>query len=274
MIYVTLYPPKPMSKILKKLRLRVVIRRYEAIILGSVLLLSGAVMPSSWEPPFHAYPAPHVDAQPQHPWIALTFDDGPHVGKTEELLAVLREAHVPATFFVVGKMADRYPQLVRQIAREGHELANHSYSHPDMSRLNDNEVMTELEQTREVIERLTGQEAYYFRPPGGDFSRRMVRLTAKAGYRMVLWSVLTRDVEGATPALMRSRILKGADDGGIVLMHSGMKTTVDMLPGVIAQLRDRGYHFVTVSTLLGMKSVPSATPSKAPVLQTASSIAY
>src|SRR5882672_3373669 len=105
-----------MSKLLRKLRLRVVIRRYEVIILGSVMLLSGAVMPSSWEPPFRSYPIPFVEPAPLHPWIALTFDDGPHEGKTDELLAVLKAAHAPATFFVVGKMADRYPQLIRDIA--------------------------------------------------------------------------------------------------------------------------------------------------------------
>src|SRR3989338_4151177 len=124
-----------MSGILRKLRCRVVIRRYEVIIFGSVMLLSGAVMPSGWEPPFRLYPVPQVEPAPQHPWIALTFDDGPHAGKTEELLAALKDAHVPATFFVVGKMADRYPQLVREIARQGHELANHTYSHRDMLRL-------------------------------------------------------------------------------------------------------------------------------------------
>jgi peptidoglycan/xylan/chitin deacetylase (PgdA/CDA1 family) len=263
-----------MSQLLRKLRIRIVFRRYEAIILGSVLLLSGAVMPSSWEPAFHAPPVPLVEALPAHPWIALTFDDGPHAGKTERLLEILREAHVPATFFVVGKMADRYPQLIRQIARDGHELANHSYSHRDMSRLSDSEVLTELEQTREVLKRLTGQEAYLFRPPGGDFSRRMVRLTSKAGYRMVLWSVLTRDVEGASTVFMRTRILKGAGDGGIILMHSGMETTMGMLPGVITQLRSRGYHFVTVSTLYGMSPVPSSLPAPEPPLQTASSRAY
>src|SRR5262249_38718564 len=127
---------------------------------------------------------------------------------------------------------------------------------------------------RAVIHRLTGQEGLLFRPPGGDFSRRMVRLIAKAGYRMVLWSVLTRDVEGASPVFMRSRILKGAEDGGIILMHSGMKNTVQMLPEVIAQLRQRGYHFVTVSTLLGLTPAHPSPPSDKTELLTASRQIY
>jgi peptidoglycan/xylan/chitin deacetylase (PgdA/CDA1 family) len=247
-----------LNTVLRKLNVRVVVRRYEVILICSVLLLSGAVMPSSWEPSFHSLPAPKVDLTPKHPWIALTFDDGPHESKTEQLLAVLRETHVPATFFVVGKMADRYPQIIREIATEGHELANHSYSHPDMARLSDDEVMAELDQTRAVIQRLTGQDAYVFRPPGGDFSRRMVRLTAKAGYHMVLWSLLSRDVEGASPSEMTHRILNYAEDGGIILMHSGIKNTVKMLPLVIARLRARGYNFVTVSTQLGL---PASRPA-------------
>jgi peptidoglycan/xylan/chitin deacetylase (PgdA/CDA1 family) len=238
------------------------------------MLLSGGVMSSSWVPPPRYCPVAPAVMLPKHPWIALTFDDGPHAGKTEALLAVLREQKVPATFFVVGKMADRYPQLLQEISSEGHELANHTYSHPNLSRLSDEAVMAELDQTRDVIGRLTGQETHLFRPPGGDFSRRMVKLTAKAGYQIVLWSVLTHDVEGASPKAMERRILKNAEDGGIILMHSGMKNTVAMLPTVIARLRERGYSFVTVSTLLGRPSPRPAAPADSILLQTASGKTY
>src|SRR5579871_3970712 len=100
-----------------------IIRRFEAIILGITLLLCGAVSHSSWERPSQLLPRPEIDLAPRHPWIALTFDDGPHPVKTEQLLAVLKQAGVPATFFVVGKMAVRYPQIVQEIARQGHEVA-------------------------------------------------------------------------------------------------------------------------------------------------------
>jgi peptidoglycan-N-acetylglucosamine deacetylase len=257
--------------LLKKLGFQIVIRRYEAILISSTLLLTGAVMPSNWEPPFRLQqlqqiPLPKLiqpPATPQRPWIALTFDDGPHADKTERLLAVLKEAKVPATFFVVGKMADRYPQIMRQIAEDGHELANHTYSHPNLSKLSDSQVLKELKQTREVVRKLTGQDAYLFRPPGGDFSRRIVKLTSKAGYKMVLWSVLVHDVDGAKPKVMRQRVLRHAEDGAIVLMHSGMTNTIEMLPQTIADLRQRGYHFVTISTLMGLtpgKPVPSQNP--------------
>src|SRR5690242_20413091 len=89
--------------------------RYEAILLGSVLLVSGAVIPSSWEPPASVHPRPNVVLPPGHPWVALTFDDGPHPVMTEKLLAVLQREQVPGTFFVVGKMAERYPEVIRRM---------------------------------------------------------------------------------------------------------------------------------------------------------------
>ncbi|OGR91027.1 MAG: hypothetical protein A2992_00340 [Elusimicrobia bacterium RIFCSPLOWO2_01_FULL_59_12] len=238
------------------------------------MLLSGAVIPAKWEPPFRPYPLPLVEPLPQRPWIALTFDDGPHAGRTEQLLAVLKKARVPATFFVVGKMADRYPQLLRRISDDGHQLANHTYSHPNLSGLSDDNVIGELEQTRDVIQRLTGQKSTLFRPPGGDFSRRTVRVTSQAGYQMVLWSILSRDLNGTPPGTMRRRILQNAADGGIVLMHSGMPNTIAMLPDLIAQLKDRGFHFVTVSTLLGLPDMHRPDPAETPLLQTAAGKQY
>jgi peptidoglycan-N-acetylglucosamine deacetylase len=228
-----------------------IVRRFEAIFLGIILLLCGAVSHSSWEAPTHTLRAPMLDLAPRHPWIALTFDDGPHPVKTEQLLAMLKEQGVPATFFVVGKMAVRYPEIVREIARQGHEVANHTYSHPNLSRVDDKTLLTELAQTRSVIQKLTGKDTLLYRPPGGDFTRRSLRIASRAGYHMILWTVLTKDVNGASIPVMQRHILNSASDGAIVLMHSGIPNTVEMLPRVIEQLRQEGYHFVTVSQLLG-----------------------
>jgi peptidoglycan/xylan/chitin deacetylase (PgdA/CDA1 family) len=249
--------------------MKIVLRRYEVILVGSILLLSGAVIPSSWDPP-RDYPRPMVQLPPKHPWIALTFDDGPHPVMTEKLLDVLREEKVPGTFFVVGKMADRYPQIIQDMAQQGNEIANHTYNHPRLTRLDDASILNELAQTRAVIRRLTGRDCVLFRPPGGDYSRQTLRVTSKAGYKMVLWSILTNDFMGATPRSMRRRILENANDGAIVLMHSGMPHTVEMLPEVIEKLRERGYHFVTVSTLLGLPTSEPYLPHDAPVAPTVS----
>jgi len=168
----------------------------------------------------------------------------------------------------VGKMADRYPQILQDIARQGHEIANHTYNHPRLTRLDDAAIINELAQTRAVIRRLTGRDCTLFRPPGGDYSRETLRVTSKAGYRMILWSILTNDFSGASPRAMRRRILQGANDGAIVLMHSGMPNTVEMLPDVIEKLRARGYSFVTVSTLLGLPAADIYAPHEVPLLPT------
>ena len=116
---------------------------------------------------------------------------------------------------------------------------------------------------------MTGRDSLLFRPPGGDYTRQTVRVTSKAGYKMILWNVLTNDVEGATRTMMRKRILQGADDGAIVLMHSGVQSTIDLLPEIIAKLRERGYQFVTVSTLLGLPAQDLSLPSASPVVEIA-----
>jgi peptidoglycan/xylan/chitin deacetylase (PgdA/CDA1 family) len=231
-----------------------IIRRYHAILFGAALLLSGAVSYSSYEPLRYQLSGPMGGELPRRPWIALTFDDGPHPGRTEELMSVLKEEGVPATFFIVGKMAVRYPDIVREMARQGHEVSNHTFSHPNLPRTKSPAVVNELTQTRAVIQQLTGQETYLYRPPGGDYSRRTVKAAAEAGYHMVLWDILTKDVNGATVEAMKKRILDHASDGSIVLMHSGVPNTVAMLPDVIADLRVKGYRFVTVSQILGLEN--------------------
>jgi len=184
---------------------------------------------------------------------------------TERLLAVLDQEKVPATFFVVGKMADRYPYLVQEISSAGHEVSNHSYNHLRFSELSPREVLGELSRTRELIRRLTGKDTCYYRPPGGGFSHSVLRAAAHAGYRMVLWSTLTKDVEGASTRVITNRIIGGAQDGAIILMHSGMQTTLEALPPAIEALRERGYQFVTVSTLLNRSAIKPA-PSPAPAV--------
>ena len=148
-------------------------------------------------------------------------------------------------------MAVRYPNIVREIARQGHEVANHTFTHPNISGIDDQALLNELGQTRQVIQQLTGQDTRLYRPPGGNFSRRSLRVASQAGYHMILWTVLTKDVSGASVPAMRRHILNSVADGAIVLMHSGIPNTVEMLPGVIEELRREGYHFVTVSQMLG-----------------------
>jgi len=251
--------------------LRVIPRRSQAALVAGVFLLGAAVVSFGWGPPASpsARPAAASPAPPRHPWIALTFDDGPHPVMTERLLRVLQDEHVPGTFFVVGKMAERYPLVVQEMARDGNEIANHTYDHYRLPQLNNAAILNELDETRSVIRKLTGRNTYLFRPPGGEYTRRTLRATSRAGYHMILWSVLTNDVQGATPRMIYRRIMSKVHDGSIILMHSGMPNTVEALPEVIARLRERGYHFVTVSQLIAPRTLPRA-PEAGSRIQTVS----
>lgn len=245
-----------MAPLLKWPPIRTFREKFETILMGCLLLVSGAVIPSSREPDLRHLPRPEI-RMPPRPWVALTFDDGPHDTGTVRLLSLLKQERVPATFFVVGKMVERYPHLLRAIHADGHEIANHTYNHHRLSTLENVEILKELETTRTRVRTLTGQQALLYRPPGGDFTRRTLQTASQAGYRMVLWSVQTKDISGAPANVIRHKIVEESRDGGIVLMHSGMPHTLEALPEAIHALRERGFHFVTVSQLLGAPRSPS-----------------
>lgn len=186
---------------------------------------------------------------PPSPQIALTFDDGPHPLPTSLLCDVLSRYQVPATFFVVGSVAARHPGVVRELARSGHEILNHTWSHPDVRALSPSALRRELDQTRLLIERITGRNSFLFRTPGAteNYLRRFFRIPS--GYRLVLWDVHSLDQEGISAQQIADRVLAQAGDGDVVLMHNGLATTRDALDIIVPALQRRGFQFVTVSQL-------------------------
>jgi peptidoglycan-N-acetylglucosamine deacetylase len=185
--------------------------------------------------------------------IALTIDDGPHPGYTERILAILKQNNVKATFFLVGKMAEQRPDLVRAEVAAGHELANHTYHHPDLTRSPDRLVAIELKACEEVVRKITGRTMNLFRPPGGRFDPRVSEITAGLGYTTVLWTNDPADFLEPGVRVIRARCLRGTGPGGILLLHDGYGQTLEALPQVIQDLKARGYEFVTISELMGKK---------------------
>lgn len=179
--------------------------------------------------------------------IAFTFDDGPHPYYTERLLKILKDSQVHATFFVVGKQVEKHPELLQLIFRDGHEIANHTYSHRDMRSLSPNEITQELEKTEALVRAVTDQRMRFFRPPGGRYNETVVERAKETGYDMVLWSVLPQDHLNPSADLIRRRILRSAQSHDVVLLHSGVKHTLEILPELIAMLKKKGFSFVTVS---------------------------
>ncbi len=189
--------------------------------------------------------------------IALTFDDGPHPGYTDRLIQILGENHVHATFFVVGKQAALHPELVEKIFEAGHELANHSYTHRDLRTLTEQELVGELDKTHRLVESITEQKMKFFRPPGGQYNDHVVEEASNLNYTMALWNVLPQDHLSPASGVILERVMKGAKDNMIVLLHSGIENTVAALPEIIMELKDQGYLFVTLSELSEQTASPA-----------------
>ncbi|MGW2148949.1 polysaccharide deacetylase family protein [Nonomuraea bangladeshensis] len=188
--------------------------------------------------------------------VALTFDDGPgeHTGR---LLDMLRRRGVLATFFVLGQMvaADHGPHLARRIVREGHEIGNHSWSHPALTGLSDDGVRRELRRTGELVRRLTGVRMRLMRPPYGATDAHVAREARREGLAQILWNLDTLDWRDRVSEIVARRAGR-AKAGSIVLMHDIHPTTVRAVPHLLDTLARRGFTFVTVSELYGRPPVP------------------
>jgi peptidoglycan/xylan/chitin deacetylase (PgdA/CDA1 family) len=221
-----------------------VLRRYQAVVLILSGILFGGVALFSRESRIFST-ARHYPHR-----IALTFDDGPHPAFTDRLLQVLKEENAAATFFVVGRQAERYPRLMQAILNHGHEIANHTFNHQNLTTLTDQQVARELEDTRRVIESVAGKKCSYFRPPGGQYNPGTLNVASQEGYRMILWTVFPRDHSSPSAQKIYECVMADAQDGGVVLLHSGVESTLKVLPQIIRDLRAKGFQFLTISELL------------------------
>ncbi|MFJ5772880.1 polysaccharide deacetylase family protein [Streptomyces sp. NPDC093094] len=182
--------------------------------------------------------------------IALTFDAGPSEN-SPRLLDILKREQVPATFFLLGRRhIDTYPELVRRMADEGHELASHTWDHRILTELGPDEIREELRRPNEEIRRLTGRTPTLMRPPQGRTDDTVHEICRELGLAEVLWSVTAKDYRTNDSALIRERVLEQASRDGIILLHDLYPGTVPAVPGIIKDLKERGYVFVTVPQLL------------------------
>lgn len=185
--------------------------------------------------------------------IALTFDDGPHPRYTGEILDILEEFGVEATFFVVGVNAERYPELLLRELEEGHEIGNHSYTHYHVADLSAEEFARDLDACSTAIQRITGERARLFRPPEGVCTDATKTICGDHHYTIVMWSVDTRDWAHTPVDEICRNVRENAKDGSIILMHdfTGKNSpTPAALRRIIPMLQESGFEFVTVSQLL------------------------
>ncbi|MDE2126933.1 MAG: polysaccharide deacetylase family protein [Armatimonadetes bacterium] len=191
--------------------------------------------------------------------VALTFDDGPKPGLTEPLLATLVREHVPATFFVIGRHVVENLALTRLIAADGMELANHTFTHPDLTTLSPMRARQELLRTQAAVALDTGQIPQYMRPPGGDWNDRIDSLVRGEGLTPTFWTVDAFEYESISSRAVADAVLKRVRPGSILLLHNGKLSTVEALPRIVSGLRARGYRFVTIAEL--SRRLQSASPS-------------
>jgi peptidoglycan-N-acetylglucosamine deacetylase len=202
---------------------------------------------------YRAAAIPASATKSSHPkLIALTFDDGPYPIFTPMLLDELHDLNIPATFFLIGRDAEQWPELARRIESEGHEIADHTYSHPNLDQETPAQVRAEVLQGRDVLWNLTHDPSVrvLMRPPHGRFTEETLRVVQSLGYSTVLWTDDGGDWRTLTPQEIGDQVIGHASAPDLVLLHSGKLATIQALPSIVERFRKAGYTFVTVSQLL------------------------
>ena len=191
-----------------------------------------------------------------HSQIALTFDAGAEADCFNDLLAALETAHIHSTFFITGKWAQQNRDCAAEIAKHGHEVGNHTWSHLDLTTQPDDVVREEIARAETSLMELTGQSSRpRWRAPYGARDQRVLRIAASLGYKSIYWTIDSLDsVEPPkSPQFLIDRVTSRTDaqlDGAIILLHVGIRSTAEALPAIIANLQGRGFHLVTISDLL------------------------
>lgn len=187
--------------------------------------------------------------------LALTFDDGPHKEYTSEILDLLALHKAKATFFIIGENAKKNPELIERIDTDGHEIANHTYTHPLKTTVP--KLLKEIEQTSELLYQITGNRPKLFRPVGGQYTDAMIDAIADSGYKVVMWSWHLDTEDWKEPGVEKIvRIVNSAKEGDVILFHDGggnREQTVEALRRILPKLQEQGYTFVTISELLAIQ---------------------
>lgn len=182
--------------------------------------------------------------------VALTFDAAWGNEDTQQLIDILGQYDVPATFFVVGDWVEKYPESVKALADAGHSIQNHSDTHPYLTQCSSEGIISELEACNDKIEAITGVRPTLIRPPYGDYNDTVVNTVRSLEMEPIQWDVDSLDWKDLSAAEITQRVLDGAAPGSIILFHNAALHTPEALPGIITALQDQGYSFTTVADLI------------------------
>ncbi len=184
--------------------------------------------------------------------IALSFDDGPHPRFTPAILSILEKYDIKATFFMIGCNVEHYPEVAKKVMEMGHEIGNHTYSHPHMKEISIATLTEELQKTEAVLSKIGIPKPSLFRPPEGFRSKDQISAVETEGYKTIIWSLDTHDWQGRAPCEIVSVVMNGIQGGDILLFHdyTSRKNTITALEQLIPKLLKDGYEFVKVSDLM------------------------
>jgi len=194
-----------------------------------------------------------LTGKPDQKVVALTFDDGPDGKYTAQIIEILAQYNIKATFFLIGSLVDEHPSVVKDIVNNGHLAANHSWSHPNLRLKNTDKVKNELVDTTEAIKNISGLEPLLFRPPYGEMSLEGMEQAIQLDYTVAGWSVDSMDWQASTANEILVNTLTDTQRGSIILLHSAgsnLDDTLEALPELIYTLKAQGFEFVTLDLLL------------------------
>lgn len=182
--------------------------------------------------------------------VAFSFDASWGAERTEKIIKILRDNQIKTTFFLTGFWVEAYPDYVKLIAKEGHEIGNHTLTHPHMNNLTAEEISREIKEVEQMIEKVSGQKTSLFRPPFGEYSNQVIETISGLGYTSVQWSIDSLDWKNLTAEEITERVTSRAHKGAIILFHNNGLYTADALPEIIDYYRRHKYSIVPVSELL------------------------
>jgi peptidoglycan-N-acetylglucosamine deacetylase len=207
----------------------------------------------------HKYPRDFVfsGSNKKHE-VALTFDDVPDVRFTPQILDILKQYGVKATFFAIGNRVSAHPELVLRIVREGHEIGNHSFTHPNLPKVDNTRFHEEIQRTDKVLSSIINAHSKLFRPPYGNITEPQILWLASHKYKIINWNVDSLDWKGLSAQQVMENVLGHIHNGSIILQHGGggdkedLSGTIKALPVIIRHLKSKGMKLVTISQLMDM----------------------
>lgn len=182
--------------------------------------------------------------------LAITFDAAWGDQYTDDILSILQKNNVKATFFLVGSWTDKYGDKVKKIKSMGHEIGNHSSTHPHFTQLDTQKIKDEIFSTSDKIKNITGESTKLFRPPFGDYNSNVVRTIRETGHFCVQWDVDSLDWTNPGEDFIYERIMGSIGNGSIILFHNNAEQTPKVLDKLIKDIKKQGYEFVTISELI------------------------